>query len=151
LRAEKSRADQENTALRAQHEQQLTKLRASFERESASIRAQADKEAAARQGQVELDILTLKTVHTKELAGKDTRIQQLEATIRELRNEKETMFDQLQLRQGEIESSTSHQESLQGQTNELQYQLREALDREAAIRGEFELLRKRLFMQPTVL
>ena len=43
------------------------------------------------------------------------------------------MFDQLQLRQAEVESVQSHLESLQNQNMELQYQLREAQDRIALL------------------
>lgn len=43
--------------------------------------------------------------------------------------EKDSLFDQLQLRQAELESSQSHLEVLQSQTTELQYQLRETNDR----------------------
>lgn len=43
------------------------------------------------------------------------------------------MFDQLQLRQAEVESVQSHLESLQNQNMEVQYQLREAQDRIALL------------------
>lgn len=43
------------------------------------------------------------------------------------------MFDQLQLRQAEVESVQSHLESLQNQNTELQYQLREAQERIAML------------------
>lgn len=43
--------------------------------------------------------------------------------------EKDSIFDQLQLRQAELESSQSHLEVLQSQATELQYQLRETNDR----------------------
>jgi chromosome segregation ATPase len=43
------------------------------------------------------------------------------------------MFDQLQMRQAEVESVQSHLESLQNQNTELQYQLREAQDRIALL------------------
>ncbi len=43
------------------------------------------------------------------------------------------MFDQLQLRQAEVESVQSHLESLQNQNTELQYQLREGQDRTALL------------------
>lgn len=47
--------------------------------------------------------------------------------------EKNSIFDQLQLRQAELESSQFHAESLQSQNTELQYQLREYQDRIAAM------------------
>ena len=64
------------------------------------------------------------------------QIADLEATVRILTNEKDDIFDQLQMRQAELESSQSHLESLQSQTVELQYQLREATDRVALLTDE---------------
>lgn len=57
--------------------------------------------------------------------------------MRTLSREKDELFDQLQLRQAELESSQSTLESLQGQNTELQYQLREANDRVALLQDEF--------------
>lgn len=57
--------------------------------------------------------------------------------------EKDNMFDQLQLRQAELESSQSHLESLQNQTMELQYQLREAADRTAVLTDELAETQRR--------
>lgn len=46
-----------------------------------------------------------------------------------LSKDKNSFFDQLQLRQAEIESSQSHLESLRNQNAELQFQIRESNDR----------------------
>lgn len=60
----------------------------------------------------------------------------MERSVQSLSNEKNDLFDQLQLRQAELESSQSLLESLQGQTVEFQYQIREANDRIALLSEE---------------
>jgi chromosome segregation ATPase len=66
----------------------------------------------------------------------------LENSVRNLTNEKNKYFDQLQLRQGEYESAESHSQSLEAQTNELQYQLREATERIALLTEELSEARR---------
>lgn len=53
-----------------------------------------------------------------------------------LTRDKNAYFDQLQLRQAELESSQSHLESLQSLNTELQYQLRESQDRISLLKEE---------------
>jgi chromosome segregation ATPase len=50
--------------------------------------------------------------------------------------EKDRLFDDLEMRQAELESSNTHLETLQGQTTEYQYQIRELTDRVALLEGE---------------
>lgn len=52
------------------------------------------------------------------------------------------LFDQLQLKTAEVESSSSHQESLISQTTELKYELKEAKDKASAFKEEVEELRR---------
>ena len=78
----------------------------------------------------------------KEIEHKKARISDLEGTVRTLSREKDELFDQLQLRQAELESSQSTLEELQGQNTELQYQLREANDRIALLQEEFTDVRR---------
>ncbi len=66
----------------------------------------------------------------------------MESRVKTLSEEKDELFDQLQLRQAELESSQSALESLQGQNTELQYQLREANDRAALMQDEFSDVRR---------
>ena len=82
------------------------------------------------------------TAHVRELESKKSRISDLENTVKVLSGEKDELFDQLQLRQAELESSQSALESLQGQNTELQYQLREANDRVALLQEEFSDVRR---------
>lgn len=53
--------------------------------------------------------------------------------INNLSREKTSIFDQLQQRQADLETSQVHAESLQSQHAEIQYQLREAQDRVAIL------------------
>lgn len=138
IRTDKLRFEQEIVSLRAAQELQLTKLRQAFERETNSIRTQHERESTAKRGQTELNVITVKATHSKELSTKDTRIQQLEGKVREMTTSRDGLFDQLQVRTAEMESSSSHQESLEGRTGELQYDLKEARDRVAALREEVE-------------
>lgn len=46
------------------------------------------------------------------------------------------MFDELEMRQAELESSNTHLETLQSQTTEYQYQIRELTDRVTLLEGE---------------
>ena len=68
-------------------------------------------------------------MHTRELETRGKRISELESASRTLSAEKADLFDQLQMRQAELESLQAHVESLQSQNVEAQYQLREATDR----------------------
>ena len=71
----------------------------------------------------------LQASHDQIVITKNARISGLEKSVQSLSSEKNTLFDQLQLRQAELESSQSHLEVLQSQNTELQYQLRESSDR----------------------
>lgn len=68
----------------------------------------------------------------------------MESSVRSLNTERDSLFDQLQLRQAELESSQSHLETLQSNTSELQYQLKEAIDRSALLIEELADARREL-------
>jgi DNA repair exonuclease SbcCD ATPase subunit len=142
LKADRTRFDQEIVSMRAAQELQLTKMRQSFERETQSVRAQNEREMAARKGQYELEAITVKAGSAKELAAKEARIQQLEKTVRDVTTSRDVTFEQLQVRTAEMESSAEQQETLEARTGELQYELKEARDRSAALLEEIEELRK---------
>jgi chromosome segregation ATPase len=67
---------------------------------------------------------------------KDAQIDTLERSIQSLSAEKDNLFDQLQMRQAEVESAQSMLEVLQGQNTELRYQVREKDDRIALLNEE---------------
>lgn len=81
-------------------------------------------------------------MYTKELDVRNVRISNLESSVKALSGEKDEIFDQLQLRQAELESSQSHLESLQSQCAELQHQLREANDRIGLLNEELIEMRQ---------
>jgi chromosome segregation ATPase len=62
--------------------------------------------------------------------------------VNALSSDKNSFFDQLQLRQAEIESSQFHLETLQSQNTELHYQLREANDRLGLLNEELAEARR---------
>lgn len=67
----------------------------------------------------------------------------MESSLNNATRDKNTFFDQLQLRQAEAESAQSHLESLEHKNTELQFQLRESNDRLALLREECaELVRE---------
>lgn len=83
-----------------------------------------------------------KRTHAKELSSKTALITTLENSLNNITRDKNTFFDQLQLRQAEVESAQSHLESLQSQNTELQYQLRETNDRYTLLRDELAEVRR---------
>ncbi|KAI0800904.1 hypothetical protein C8Q74DRAFT_1454470 [Fomes fomentarius] len=136
-KAERAKLQGEIDNVHAEREMAVQGLRAQFDKEVAHLKEKYEKESAALRGQYELEAITAKTTHVKEIDNKKARISALESTVRTLSREKDELFDQLQLRQAELESSQSTLESLQGQNTELQYQLREANDRVALLQDEF--------------
>ncbi len=56
--------------------------------------------------------------------------------------EKNTFFDQLQLRQAEVESMQAHLSTMQHQNTELEFQLREANDRLGLLKEEYTELQR---------
>ncbi len=141
-KAERVRFEQEVVSLRAAQQSEIAKLRASFEKDVQAQKAALERDANAKKSQFELDAITAKAQHDKELKAKDTRVAQLEKTVKELGTARDELFEQLQLRTAEAESAGAHQQSLQGQTGELEYELQEARDKAAALLEEVEELRK---------
>ena len=76
------------------------------------------------------------------MSDKNSQITSLENSVNALSREKNTIFDQLQLRQAELESSQFHLSSLQSQNTELQYQLRECQDHISAVNEELAEARR---------
>ena len=68
--------------------------------------------------------------------GKNARISQLEASVRNLTTEKDSLFDQLQMRQAELESSQYQLEALTNENKDLSFRLREASDRVSQLSDE---------------
>lgn len=141
-RVERQKLQDEIKKVNEERETAIQGLKAQFDKEIAGLKDKQEKEVSALRGQYELEIITLKSLHSKEIETSNSRIADLEASVRILTTEKDDIFDQLQMRQAELESSQSHLESLQSQTVELQYQLREATDRIALLTDELAEARK---------
>ncbi|KAL0951091.1 hypothetical protein HGRIS_007829 [Hohenbuehelia grisea] len=133
VQAETSKLQKEIDAVNAEREQAVNGLKAQFDKEISALKDRHEKEVAALRGQFELDAITVKSVHSKEIATKESQISALENSVNSLSRDKNNFFDQLQMRQAEVESVQSHLESLQSQNTELQYQLRETNDRLALL------------------
>jgi chromosome segregation ATPase len=84
----------------------------------------------------------MQSVHNKEIASKNSHISTLETSLNAVTRDKNTFFEQLQLRQAETESAQSHLESIQHQNTELQYQLREANDRVNLLKEDLNELQR---------
>ncbi|OBZ79168.1 Laminin subunit alpha-2 [Grifola frondosa] len=135
-KAEKAKLQSEIEKVNAERETAIVGLRVQFDKEIAAFKEKQDKEIAALKAQFELEAIGTKTSHTREIEGKNARISGLENSVQMLSKEKNELFDQLQMRQAELESSQSLLESLQGQGTELQFQIREANDRIALLTEE---------------
>jgi chromosome segregation ATPase len=72
----------------------------------------------------------------------DAQIDRLKRSIHSLSTEKDSLFDQLQMRQAEVESAQSLLEVLQSQNTELHYQVREKDGRIALVNEELSDLRQ---------
>lgn len=142
LRNARARFESEVMALRTGQEQQLNKLKTSFEREANSIRASYEREAAARKGQHDLEVSNLRSAHAKAISAREGRISTLEASLRDLRREKDSIFEQMQSKQAEVESAVREQERLQAQQDEMQYELKEARDKTLALQEEVQSFKK---------
>ena len=67
--------------------------------------------------------------HAKEMSAKTTKVNGLEAIVKELNLNKTEQFGLSQARQAEVETSRAETETLQNRTKELEFQLREATER----------------------
>ncbi|RDB29316.1 Golgin IMH1 [Hypsizygus marmoreus] len=135
--AERTKLRHEIDAVNAERETAIAGLKTQFDKEVANIKDRYENETSVMREQFELDASALKTAHAQELSQKTSHISTLEHSLNSVTNEKNALFDDLQLRQAELESAQSHLESLQSQNTELQYQLRETSDRYALLKEDF--------------
>ncbi|KAG9222879.1 hypothetical protein CCMSSC00406_0000432 [Pleurotus cornucopiae] len=131
--AERSRLQKEIDSVNAERERAVAGLKGQFDKEVAGVKERYEREISALKGQFELEAISTKSGYSKELSSKDAQISTLEKSVNALSNDKNNLFEQMQLRQAESESLQSHLESLQSQNAELQFQLREANDRLALL------------------
>ncbi|KZP31268.1 hypothetical protein FIBSPDRAFT_724700 [Athelia psychrophila] len=149
-RTERTRMQREIEAVEAERDKALAGLKARFDKDLSGLKERHEKETTALRGQLELDAVTTKSLHVKELTAKNSQIASLQNSVNSLTKEKNSLFDELQMRQAELESSTSHLESLQGQNTELQFQLREFDDRIAVLNEEVNDTRRQQTDSPRV-
>lgn len=141
LKSERVRLQSEVDAVNLEREKAVAGLRAQFDKELAAVNDRAEKEISSARTQFAAEFDRLKTSHSAELAAKESHISTLEKSVNNLSNENKSFFDQLQLRQAELESSQLHAESLQSQNTELQFQLRAVQERVALLTDELSDLR----------
>ncbi|KIM67253.1 hypothetical protein SCLCIDRAFT_234563 [Scleroderma citrinum Foug A] len=140
-RSEKARLQSEIDAANLEREKAVTGLRAQFDKELAAVKDRAEKEMSSIQTQFNSEIDALKISHSNEVTAKNNQISALEKSVNKFSNESKSLFDQLQLRQGQLESSQLHTETLQSRNTELEFQLRESEERNALVIDELQELR----------
>ncbi|KAG2023417.1 hypothetical protein CC2G_001073 [Coprinopsis cinerea AmutBmut pab1-1] len=136
-RAERLKLQHDLEAMQIEKEKTAAAQRAQYDRDLALMKERYEKELSAVKGQLELDIITLKSSHSKDIAAKNSQISTLENSLNNVTRDKNSFFEQLQIKQAETESAQGHLESLQLQNTELEFQLREANDRLALLREEY--------------
>ncbi|KAG6842595.1 hypothetical protein C0991_000121 [Blastosporella zonata] len=134
---ERSRLRGELDAANLDKERGIVGLKVQFDKEMASFRDRYDREIATSKAQYEDDQASIKNAHTQELSARDAQIRSLQQSLGLVTTDKNAFFDDLQLRQAELESAQSHLESLDSQNTEYQYQLRELNDRYALLKDDF--------------
>lgn len=140
-RAERARLQSEIDAVNSEREKAVTGLRTQFDKEVATVKERSEKELSAARAQFEVEIAALKMSHSTELTLKRSQIATLETSVNNLSRKNMASFEQLQIRQAELESSQHHVGTLQSQHTELQFQLREAQDRLTLLAEEISDLR----------
>ncbi|KAG6334299.1 hypothetical protein ID866_4796 [Astraeus odoratus] len=140
-KSEKAKLQSEIDAVNLERERAVAGLRAQFEKELAATKDKAEMDISSTRLHFNTEMDMLKASHSKELATRDSRISTLENSVNRLSGENKSLFDELQLRQAELESSQLHSETLQSQCTELQFQLRETQERAALLVDELGDLR----------
>ncbi|KAG6911908.1 hypothetical protein DXG01_000155 [Tephrocybe rancida] len=135
--AERSRLRSELDASNTDREKALAGLKSQFDKELANFRDRYEKEIATSNAQSEADLASVKNTHAQEISTRDTQTRTLQQSLSLVTADKNAFFDDLQLRQAELESAQSHLESLESQNTELQYQLRELGDRYTLLKEDF--------------
>ncbi|WWD18580.1 hypothetical protein CI109_103033 [Kwoniella shandongensis] len=128
-RAERSRASEEVERVKAEREREVNNLRKGFERELAGVKERYEKDLQSKKAAWELEMITTKATHAKELSARATKVNGLEAIVKELNVSKQHNFEALQSKQAEAELARAEMEAMQTRTKELEFQLREANER----------------------
>jgi chromosome segregation ATPase len=145
-------------ALKDCKEKELQEATAKMEREFAAKMTVLQKEAKLDRERLEAEQARLKvSLHpvdadltgiriqsdsTRELSNKDSKFSALESTFQTLSRQKDDLFDQLQMRSAELESSQSLLEVLQSRNKELEFRLRESTDEISTLADELLVARQ---------
>lgn len=133
LTAEISRLKSEVDRLRTDGVKEVQRVQAVMSANAAADRDQLEREWVARKGQWEIEAITAKAQHGKELAAKSREVERLEENVRVLEREKDGLFEEVQLKSGEIESARVQLDVLQSQGEEMRFRLRESEERTAIL------------------
>jgi len=126
-------------ALRETNEKKLKEVLVISEKESVAKLATLKKEASAHRERLEADINQLKSEYSRMVDDQSAKIMNLESATQTISKERDELFDQLQMRTAELESSQSLLEVLESRTKELEFRLRESLDRISFLTEELQM------------
>lgn len=129
LAAEIFRLKSEVDRVRTEGIKEVQRVQTVMSANAAADRDQLEREWVARKGQWEIEAITAKAQHAKELAAKNREVERLEENVRVLGREKDGLFDEVQLKNGEVESARVQLDVLQGQAEEMRFRLRESEER----------------------
>ncbi|KAG6850491.1 hypothetical protein H0H93_012492 [Arthromyces matolae] len=128
-------------------EKSLANIRAQFDTDVASLRERYEKDIALAKEQSAAEMNLVQNTHAQEISEKESMIRSLRQNLTIISTEKNAFFDDLQLRQAELESAQSHLESLESRNTEYQYQLREVNDRYTLLKEDFAEAQRELEMR----
>jgi hypothetical protein len=136
LTAEIARLKSEVDGVRAEGAKDVQRVQTVMSANAAAEREQLEKEWMARKGQWEIEAITARAHHTKELATKSKEVERLEENVRLLAREKDGLFEEVQLKSGEAESARVQLDVLQSQVEEMRFRLRESEERLGVLQEE---------------
>ena len=142
LAVEVARFKTEVDRVRAEGVKEVQRVQAVMGGNAAAEREQLEKEWLARKGQWEIEAITAKAQHAKELATKSREVERLEENVRLLGREKDGLFEEVQLRSGEGESARVLLDVLQSQVEEMRFRLRESEERMGVLQEELAETRR---------
>ena len=142
LAMEVARLRTEVDRVRAEGIKEVQRAQTVMSGNAAAEREQLEKEWLARKGQWEIEAITLKAQYTKELASKSREVERLEENVRVLGREKDELFEEVQLKNGEVESARVQLDVLQSQVEEMRFRLRESEERMGVLQEELAEARR---------
>lgn len=136
LAAEIARLKSEVDRVRTEGVKEVQRVQTVVGATAAAELEQLEKEWLARKSQWEIEAITAKAQHTKELAAKSREVERLEESVRVLGREKDGLFEEVQLKSGEGESARVQLDVLQSQVEEMCFRLRESEERIGVLQEE---------------